>query len=54
MDTYIIANNNLNAFKALNLNDIELIKEDMLFSQLPPLKGDLIYTLQGQLIEAGK
>ena len=43
MDTYIIANNNLNAFKALNLNDIELIKEDMLSSQLPPLKGDLIY-----------
>ncbi|MCR4874163.1 MAG: hypothetical protein K5923_00290 [Clostridia bacterium] len=43
MDTYIIANNNLNAFKALNLNNIELIEEDMLSSTLPPLKGDLIY-----------
>ncbi len=43
MDTYIIANNNLNAFKALKLNNIELIEEDMLSSTLPPLKGDLIY-----------
>ena len=43
MDTYIIANNNLNAFKALNLNNIELIKEDMLSSVLPQLKGNLLY-----------
>ena len=43
MDTYIISSSNLNAFKALNLNNIELIEEDMLSSNLAPLKGDIIY-----------